>query len=400
MSRLTGCAAQATVKGETRGHPLAAGARERGHDPHALQHRRTASDDHRRLGRRHRTQPASPQHPVRAGPRGRTGLHPCPARHPRHRRPVFGGSATGDTSASYTVPNLSYKQDFTNNISAAIIIDTPFGLDLAYPGSSVAFGGTNATVDTAAITGVLRYKMDSGFGAHAGLRYQTAEADLELTGAAYGGLSGYSANFDSDSAVGWLAGISWERPDIAARVSLTFNSAIEHDFDTTEAGLPVGNGESATAVKTPRSWNLEFQTGVAQDTLVFGSVRWVKWSEFRVNPVGFTSFVPDGIVQLEDTTTFNLGVGRRFTENWSGLASVLYETDSDGLVSPLAPYSGRKGITLGAVYTQGNVRVTGGISYVKLGDTDTRPEVPPGVGAAQMRDNEAIAIGLRTAFTF
>lgn len=327
---------------------------------------------------------------------------------------IFGGSATGDVSGSYTVPNISYKQDFTDSISGAIIVDTPFGLDLDYPtGESVALGGTTATVDTVAVTGVMRYKMNNGFGVHAGLRYQTAEAELELIGAGYGPLSGYRGEFDRDSALGWLAGVSWEKPEIAARVSLTFNSAIEHDFETTESGplidpdgpgplpsLPLLDGMANTSVKTPQSWNLEFQSGVARDTLVFGSVRWVKWSEFRVNPDQFTAIVPEGIVDLEDTTTFTLGVGRKFTENWSGLASVLYETDSDGLVSPLAPYSGRKGITLGASYTQGDVRVTGGVSYIKLGDTDTRPEIAPGVGASEMRDNEAIAVGLRMALHF
>lgn len=327
------------------------------------------------------------------------------------------GFRTGDVSGSYTVPNLSYKQDFTANLSGAIIIDTPFGLDLSYPSDgSLLLGGTRATVDTTAVTGVLRYK-EGGFGGHVGLRYQTAEAEVDLIGAAYGPASGYRGEFDSDAAVGWLAGVSWEKPEIAARVSLTYNSAIEHDFATTETGplidpdgpgplpeLPLLAGESTTTVKTPSSWNLEFQTGVAKDTLVFGSIRYVKWSEFRVDPERFVAVTGEGLVDLEDSTTFNLGVGRRFTDNWTGLVSVLYETDSDGLVSPLAPYSGRKGITLGAIYTQGNMKVTGGISYVKLGDTGTRPDLSGdaelGVAASRMRDNEAIAIGIKTAFTF
>ena len=322
---------------------------------------------------------------------------------------LLGGAPTGDVSGSYTVPNLSFKQDFTNNISGALIIDTPFGLDLAYPdGRSVALGGTTATVDTSAITGVLRYKMDNGFGVHGGLRYQTAEAELDLRGAAFGPLGAYSGDFDSDSSVGWLAGISWEKPEIAARVSLTYNSSIDHDLDTSESGLPFPglDGDSTTPVTLPESWNLEFQTGVATDTLVYGSVRWVKWSEFRVAPDGYTGFFDTAglpvtpLVDLEDTTTFTLGVGRKLTENWSGLASVLYETDTDGLVSPLAPYSGRKGVTLGAGYTQGNVKVTGGVSYIKLGDTDTRPEIAPGVGASEMRDNEAVAFGLRMSMSF
>lgn len=322
---------------------------------------------------------------------------------------LFGGASTGNVADSYSVPSLSYKQDFTANISGAIIIDTPLGLDLAWPlGRSVALGGTNASVDTTAVTGVLRYKNDSGFGVHAGLRYQNAEAELELDGAAFGPLAGYAADFSRDGAVGWLAGISWEKPEIAARVSLTYNSHITHDFGTTESGLPIPflNGRSSTEVTTPRSWNLEFQTGVAPDTLVYGSVRWVKWSEFLVEPAGYTEFFDIvgapvvSLVDLEDTTTYTLGVGRKFTDSWSGLASILYETGADGLVSPLAPYSGRKGVTLGAVYTQDNVKVTGGVSYIRLGDADTRPELPGGGGSAVMRDNNAVAVGLKLSMSF
>jgi len=328
------------------------------------------------------------------------------------------GYGTGDVSGSYTVPNLSFKQDFTRNISGALIIDTPFGLDLAYPafpGGSLLLGGTNASVDTTAVTGVVRYKMDSGFGVHGGLRYQTAKAQVDLEGAAFPGISGYTSRFGSDPAIGWLAGVSWEKPEIAARVSLTYSSSIKHKFDTVESGpfidpdgpgplplLPLLNGESTTEVKTPQSVNLEFQTGVAADTLVFGSVRWVKWSEFKVDPLRFTAVTGEGLVDLDDTTTFTLGVGRKFNENWSGLASIMYETKSDKLVSPLAPYSGRKGITLGAVYTQDNVKVTGGVSYIKLGDADTRPDIAPPseTGAAYMRDNEAVAFGLKVSYSF
>lgn len=329
---------------------------------------------------------------------------------------VFGGRGTGDVAGNYSVPSLSYKQDFTANLSGAIIIDTPLGLDLAYPlGGSVALGGTNASVNTTAVTGVVRYRADSGFGAHAGLRYQTSEADVELLGAAFPGISGYRADFDSDAAVGWLAGISWEKPEIAARVSLTYNSHIKHDFGTTETGplidpdgpgplpaLPLLSGSSTTEVKTPRSWNLEFQTGVAPDTLVFGSVRWVKWSEFKVDPARFFAIAGEGLVDLDDTTTVTLGVGRKLTDNWTGLASVMYETKSDRLVSPLAPYDGRKGVTLGAVYTQGNVKVTGGVSYIKLGNADTRPDIAPPseTGATYMRDNDAIGFGLKVAYSF
>ncbi|WP_299904161.1 outer membrane protein transport protein [uncultured Paracoccus sp.] len=328
---------------------------------------------------------------------------------------IFGGSSFGDVADSYNFAGLAYKRQINDNLSAALIIEQPFGADLFYPAESVALGGTEVKVDSTTMTALLRYKMANNFGVHGGIRGSRADANLTLAGAAYGGLNGYNLDADSDTSWGWTAGVSWERPEIAARVSLTYNSPIEHTFSTSEThsggpfAIPDGAGgmfgpTGEMEVKTPRSWNLEFQTGVATDTLVFGSVRWVKWSEFQVKPPAY-SHVPNpatgellgSLVDLEDTTTFTLGVGRKFTENWSGSASFSYEKSGDDLVSPLAPTNGKKGITLAAIYTQDNMKISTGINYTKLGDAD--PETSD-VARAYIRDADLVGVGVRVGFTF
>ena len=145
---------------------------------------------------------------------------------------------------------------------------------------------------------------------------------------------------------------------------------------------------------------------MAPVTLVFGSIRWVKWSEFKVNPQVLVSAPPagfgvtDGLVELEDTTTFTLGVGRKFTENWSGAASFSYEkAEDDDLVSPLAPTNGRKGISLAAIYTQDKFKVTTGISYFKLGDASAETGTPD-TARAEMEDNHALGVGVKIGYTF
>lgn len=327
---------------------------------------------------------------------------------------VYGGSATGDVASSYNQLGMAYKHQFNDNWSAAIILDQPFGADIAYPDTgSLMLGGTKATVDGYSLTGVARFVMpETGFGAHAGIRAKRTEADVTLKGAAYGPVSGYNLDVGSDTSYGWLAGVSWERPDIAARVALTYNSAVDHDFRVTESGpnvdpdgpgpipaMPLLNGTSDLTVQTPKSWNLEFQTGVNPQTLVFGSIRWVDWSSFRVDPDQFVNVTGGGLVELEDTTTYTLGVGRKFTENWSGAASVMFEKSGDDLVSPLAPTNGKKGITLAAIYTQDRMKITTGVSYVKLGDAN--PETgTPDVARADMRDNDAWGIGVKVGYSF
>lgn len=331
------------------------------------------------------------------------------------------GFPLGDVAQGYGFAGLAYKHKFTPNFSGAIIIEQPFGADIRYPslsdGGSPVLGGTLARVDSTTFTALGRYKFQNNFSVHGGIRGSRADGEVRLNGCAYsnpltpcvGGLQGYNVDLDADIGVGYVAGIAWERPEIAARVSLTYNSEVEHEFDTIETGAPFdpdGPGplapleiSSTTTVSTPESWNLEFQTGVAADTLVFGSIRWVEWSAFRVDPQQLVQVSDGGLVELENTTTYTLGVGRAFTDTWSGSASFSFEKEGDDLVSPLAPTNGRKGITLAAIYSQGPIKITTGINYTKLGDAS--PETgTPDEQRASTEDSDAWGVGVRVGYRF
>jgi long-subunit fatty acid transport protein len=296
--------------------------------------------------------------------------------------------------------SLGYKYDINERLSFALIIDQPFGADVRYGATSVALGGTAAKAEATAITGLLRYKMDNGFSVHGGLRYQKSKANVDLRGAAYGPVNGYSVDLASDSALGYVVGVAYERPEIALRVALTYHSAVKHKFTTMETigGAPIGP-VSVTNVKTPQSVNLDFQTGVAANTLVFGQIRWADWSEFKLDPAVFTPLTGGGLISLEDSTTFTIGVGRKFNDNWSGAFSISYEKKGNPLVSPLAPTNGRIGATLAAVYTNGNMKVTTGINYTKLGNAN--PETgTPDTARANFRNNKAVGVGVKVGYSF
>ncbi|MDO5641350.1 MAG: outer membrane protein transport protein [Paracoccus sp. (in: a-proteobacteria)] len=323
------------------------------------------------------------------------------------------GFATGDVASGYGFVGLAYKHQFSDALSAAIIFEQPFGADVAYPvaedGGSPVLGGTKVTINSTTYTALLRYKMENNVSFHGGLRGSYADGSVSLRGPGYGGelttgtgVSGYDLDIDGTLGFGWVAGIAYERPDIAARISLTYNSPITHDFKMHESYRGLATiSDAKHEVKTPRSWVLEGQTGVAANTLVFGSIRWVKWSEFVVDNAVFP--LPNGapLVELADTTTYTIGVGRKFNDNWSGSVSFLYEPSEGDTVSPLAPTNGRKGVTLAAVYTQDRMKVTTGINYSKLGDT------PLGVGpsgekreVARMDGGHAWGLGLRIGYSF
>ncbi|GLK62586.1 aromatic hydrocarbon degradation protein [Paracoccus kondratievae] len=320
--------------------------------------------------------------------------------------PVFGGRDTGDVAQGYGFVGFSYKHQFTDNLSGVFIVEQPFGADILYePGKSIALGGTLAEVNSTTYTALLRYKFDNNFSVHGGLRGSRADGHVRLSGAAYGPLSGYDVDLDGAWGMGWVAGVAYEVPEIAARVSLTYNSPVEHEFDTVETHPLTGPVSSKTKVKTPRSWTLEGQTGIAEDTLLFGSIRWVNWSEFRVEPQVLVSAPPlgfgveGGLVELEDTTTYTIGVGRKFTENWSGSLSFMYEPENSDLVSPLSPTNGRKGVSVAAIYTRDNLKVTTGVSYIKLGDAYAETGTPD-QERAKMSGNHAWGAGIRIGYSF
>lgn len=322
---------------------------------------------------------------------------------------AFGGPyGTGDVAQGYGFFGFAYKHQFTDRLSGAFIVEQPFGADIRYPtlpNGSLLLGGTSVEVNSTTYTALLRYKFDNNFSVHGGLRGSHADGRVRLNGAGYQTTSGYDLQIDGAWGLGWVAGVAYEMPDIAARVSLTYNSPIEHDFDMRESGgpLPV-TFEDKYTVKTPRSWTLEGQTGIAADTLLFGSIRWVKWSEFKVDNFLFPIATPIGeipLVEVEDTTTYTIGVGRKFTDNWAGSVSFLYEPSEGDNVSPLAPVNGRKAVTVAAIYTMDNIKITTGINYTKLGDATLG--IGPSAGkteVARMDDSEAWGVGVRIGYSF
>lgn len=325
------------------------------------------------------------------------------------------GFGTGDVAQGYGFFGLSYKHQFNESLSGAVIFEQPFGADLNYPTApdgSPVLGGTRVQIDSTTFTALMRYKFENNFSVHGGVRGSRAEGSVTLDGQGYSSTAGYNLDIGSETGFGYVIGAAYEIPDIAARVSLTYNSAVEHDFEMTESGpiiLAATNGITDTisgkyTVKTPRSWTLEGQTGIAADTLLFGSIRWVNWSEFQVDNGLFPIATPLGpipLVEVKDTTTYTIGVGRKFTDNWSGSVSFLYEPTEDGPISPLAPTNGRKAVTLAAIYSMDNMKITTGINYTKLGGDAL------GVGVsgnktkvADMDDGHAWGVGVRIGYSF
>lgn len=335
-----------------------------------------------------------------------------------HARPSLDGVENGSTGTRNVIGNIGesfnilgsgLRYELSPQLALGLVVDSPYGSDITYPGdpAASALGGTAANVDSYAITALARYKLDDSWSVHGGLRYQEINADVTLSGLAFGGLNGYRAEFEADSALGYVVGAAFERPDIALRVALTYNSEIRHDLRTTETlrGAAVA-APSNTQVTTPESLNLEAQTGIAANTLLFGSIRYARYSDTRVSPVFFDSAVDptvagSSITDIEDSTDIEIGVGRRFTDKLSGSLAFGYQSSgSDSLVSPLAPTGGARYVSLGAAYDlTDTVTLSGGVRYTQFGNAQAETGTPD-TARADFNDNSAVSAGFKIAYTF
>jgi long-subunit fatty acid transport protein len=312
------------------------------------------------------------------------------------------GQDSGDVLGGYNNVGAGVKTELRPGLDAALIFDQPFGADTYYPTDTRYFGrGTVAILDSNAMTAVLKYRFPSNVSLYGGLRYQTlsASAVIPFVTAVPGRTAPYQITADESSGWGYVLGVAWEKPEIAARVALTYNSAIDYDMTTSESSF-AGSLQSIMPVTTPQSVNLDFETGIAADTLLFGNIRWVDWTQFDIEPMLYKQLTGGRalVSYQEDTYTYTLGVGRRFTENWAGAVSATYEPPVGGFASNLNPTNGYTSVSVGGTYTQGPVEISGGLSYIWVGNAETTLNLTTPAGVFD--DNEGIGFGMRVAYRF
>jgi len=292
--------------------------------------------------------------------------------------PLALSGESNDLLDDYTQLGAAFKTDVNDKLSFALVLDQPIGADTNYgdataglPDVTAVYHGTEANLVSYQLSGQLMYEVAPGFSVHGGLRVQRIKADAKVPF-----VGNYSIETETSYGYGYMAGAAYQIPEIALRVALTYYSGIEHDIDATEDSALTGgvDTDSSFSIEIPQSVSLEFQTGIAADTLLFGSVRWVNWEEFDITP-NFYPIAPGPapgplVNYTSDWTTYTLGVGRRLTDSLSASVSFTLEPASDSVMPSLGPVDGRKGIALGLKYKMDNMTLSGGLSYTKLGDAN------------------------------
>ncbi|WP_180172684.1 OmpP1/FadL family transporter [Acinetobacter sp. YH01025] len=322
-----------------------------------------------------------------------------------------------DMAEDYYFPSAALKVQATEHISIGLLYDQPFGAESLYPSNNLVFGAngeaTQVEVETHNLSALIGYQPTENWNFYAGPVYQTVKGNVSLRGTAYSLLSGYNIDLKEDDAFGWLAGAAYQIPEIALKAAITYRSEIKHELDTTETsnvyipsyGIDLRSMTSQTEVVTPQSVNLDFQTGIAKDTLAFANLRWVHWDQFAVSPAALASAskLAKGKAQnlidyLDDQISATVGVGHKFTSKWSGSASVGWDSGAGNPVTTLGPVEGFWSVGLGGQYSPAeNYFIQAGVKYFWLGDATARTGT---TDVGEFEDNYALGYGLKIGYRF
>lgn len=375
------------------------------------------------------------------------------------------GADTGDIAESYDFFRYGVKTDINDTFSIGILYDEPFGAAAEYKKSNFVAGNdlaasagaliadgvdpqtagaiaraesttagenTNVEVRSQSLTGLLGMKFGANkeFQVYGGPVAQRIESEVKLRGLAYGPATGYTSNSNPDMDYGYIAGISYSKPEIALKAALTYRSEIDHDMNIAETypiagiltqagalqqgatpeqaaalGAAAANRSSKYEITTPKSVNFDFQTGINPTTLATAKVRWVPWSDFSIvpplyNDVSKRSFGPDGLALVDyddDQWQVELGVAKRLAPALAVSGTVGWDSGAGDPTTSLGPVEGYYSVGLGAKYdVTKNWAVSAGGKYLWFGDAQGR--LPSQKIVADFQDNDGYIVGVKLSY--
>lgn len=281
-------------------------------------------------------------------------------------------------------------------------------------------GATSVEIHTRNLTGLVGVKLGEkkNIQVYAGPAFQKLEGEVHLRGNAYKGAGGYDAQITPDTAVGWVAGVAYSKPEIALKASLTYRSEIEHDTKIDEfqplatiAGERVGQAipqrdRRDFKVTLPESYNLDFQTGLSAKHRLLGTVkvRYVPWNDFAITPPLYNqvskTVSKDGyniVDYAKDQWSAEVGLGKQVNDKLAVSGSVGWDSGAGNPATSLGPVKGYYSLGLGAKYniTQ-NWALSAGAKYLKFGDATA--QLPDKTNVGEFKDNDGYIVGLKLSY--
>jgi long-subunit fatty acid transport protein len=284
-----------------------------------------------------------------------------------------------------------------------------------FTGNSIAgnyIPSANAELNTTAF--LVNYNLNDSFSVIGGIK-NNALNSFNLT-SIYGS---YDVSSKSNSA--YVVGSAFENPDIALRAEIllqpsskikttgTYTSAAV-DFPTAienmgYTDIPAGvTGSFAATLNTPEMITLNFQSGIAADTLITGSIHQAKWKSSQVN-VDVSTVVPAINTaaavssDFSDSTKYSIGLARKFSSSLSGSVSYNQEVGSGSTsTSTFTMSNGSKSLNLGFRYSFEQANLSVGVSQTMFNDVtvDANALTSP----IEYKNNTATTVGIKLSTNF
>ena len=302
---------------------------------------------------------------------------------------------TGSAVKNLSKPAFAFKSDIFDNVALGLSYYNQGAVQLDYSGAGSALAAGLPVVDLTidALTLQAKYDYSENIGAIAGIKMttvQNASANIFLP-------TFTASTITGKSEMGYIVGASYSIPEIAFRAELLYETETNFSLDTVS---PAGTGQTTGSI--PDYMTLNFQSGVADGTLVFGSMRRADWSnhQLTVYPMSLVAGapIPGPTSSFTNTTTINVGVGRKITDALSLIGTYGTEAKGDAAgTSLLSMTNGYQGITIAGRYALENATITAGYNYTMFGD---KTVTPPGLAAGSFTGNKVTGFGVKVGFSF
>lgn len=282
--------------------------------------------------------------------------------------PLAGLPKIDNVAPSFSISTGAFKTQLGDSIDVGIWYSTSgngVNIDWGTVGASTIF----ADVTMPTTSAMIKYNLSENISVLGGIKNaalnEGSSLKLPLNSTTF---AQYTASSTSGS--GAVYGISYQRPDIALRVELLAEEAIsltpKVNYFLNATAL---SGEMAASVGD--AITLKFQTGIAEDTLLFGSVRDSRWKNNQVSVPTLPGAPLSEVSDFDDGQAYTLGIGRRINENLSLSVSFLNDPSTGGNtgISDLAPTYGTNSVSVGAkVAISDNASLSLGGTYTQKGD--------------------------------
>lgn len=267
--------------------------------------------------------------------------------------------------------------------------------------------GTSVDIRTNNITMLVgaKFGANKNFQVYGGPAAQRLNGEVKLRGTAYNAITGYDARIATDTAVGWVAGAAFYKPEIALKAALTYRSEIEHNSTIAEAVPALATSTNRDfSVTLPSSWNLDFQTGVNPTTLLTAKVRYVPWGDFDIRPPSYgaatqraTGTALPIVSYAKDQWSAELGLGKKLSDRLAVSGSVGYDSGAGNPATSLGPIKGYYSVGLGAKYNiTPEWSLSAGGKYLKFGDAEA--QLPTKATVGKFEDNDGYIVGVKLAY--